>query len=95
MYKEISAQKLKSWISEKKDIQMIDVREPYEYKDSHIPGAKLIPLGTLAGKLGEIDKKKPVVFICRSGSRSGMATQIASSKGYDAYNMEGGMLDWE
>lgn len=93
--KEISPQKLKEWIKAKKDIQIIDVREQYEFAGGHIDSAKLIPLGSLTGRFNEIDKKRPVVFVCRSGARSGMATQMAESKGFDAYNMQGGMLDWD
>ncbi len=78
------------------DIQMLDVREPDEFTGElgHIKGAKLIPLGDLAGT-EDLDFSKPTVFICRSGGRSARATFWAMENGADkVYNMRGGMLAW-
>lgn len=94
MHKNIQPNELKTLIQKKADIQLVDVREKYEYEDNHISGAKLIPLGQLASRISEINIKKPVVFICRSGNRSEVASKFADKKGYDAYNLVGGMLDW-
>lgn len=76
-------------------LELIDVRQPEEYREWHFVGAKLIPLGTLDMRLDEIDWTKKVIFICRSGARSGMATNMATSTGKDAYNLIGGMMDVE
>ena len=51
-------------------------------------------LTELAAQAESIDRDRPVVFYCRSGSRSAMATQAFRGAGYDAHNMEGGLLDW-
>lgn len=95
MCKEIHANDLKQWISENKEFQLIDVREPYEFQSDKIEGAKLIPLGQIQERFSEIDKLKPTVFVCRSGSRSGMACQFASMNGLkNSYNLIGGMMAW-
>ena len=75
-------------------IQLIDVREAEEWTAGRIAGGKLIELGELSQRAGEIDREVPVVFYCRSGSRSAMATQAFVAAGYDAHNMEGGLLEW-
>jgi rhodanese-related sulfurtransferase len=77
------------------DAQLIDVREPYEYEAGHIPGVRHIELERLAGRAGEIDKERPVIFQCRMGRRSAMATEAFLASGYDAYNMAGGIKAWE
>ncbi|MCT4624130.1 MAG: rhodanese-like domain-containing protein [Schleiferiaceae bacterium] len=66
--------------------QIIDVRTPAEFKSGHVKGSKNIPLNTLNSGLGKIKKDKPVVLCCASGMRSGNATRILKSKGYEAYN---------
>jgi len=76
------------------EIQLIDVREPYEHEAGRIAGDRLIALTELAAQAESIDRDRPVVFYCRSGSRSAMATQAFRGAGYDAHNMEGGLLDW-
>jgi rhodanese-related sulfurtransferase len=76
-------------------IQLIDVREPHEYDAGRISGARLIALGELAANPEAIDSGRPVVFYCRSGGRSAMATRAFRGAGYDAYNMVGGLLAWE
>jgi rhodanese-related sulfurtransferase len=75
-------------------IQLIDVRERHEHEAGRIAGTRLIELGSLQREASTIDPKQPVVFYCRSGARSGMATEAFEQAGFDAHNMTGGMLDW-
>jgi rhodanese-related sulfurtransferase len=75
-------------------IQLIDVRERHEHEAGRIAGTRLIELGSLQQEAGTIDPKQPVVFYCRSGARSGMATEAFEQAGFDAHNMTGGMLEW-
>lgn len=81
-----------------KGAQLIDVRRPDEYVGElgHIAGSTLITLGPeLNNFLAKADKNSAIVFICRSGARSGTATVSALSQGIkQSYNMEGGMLAW-
>lgn len=75
---------------------LVDVREPDEFRQLHAPSAQPVPLGRLAAQLGRLgDAGKPVAFVCRSGSRSAMATRQARQAGIDAHNVTGGMLAWE
>jgi rhodanese-related sulfurtransferase len=79
---------------ERDEIQLVDVREPYEHEAGRIAGGRLIALGDLGAQAGSISREKPVVFYCRSGSRSAMATDAFRQAGFDAHNMAGGLLDW-
>ena len=76
------------------DIQLIDVREPHEHAAGRIAGGRLIELGRLSEEAQTIDRDRPVVFYCRSGGRSAMATEAFSRAGFDAHNMAGGLLAW-
>lgn len=86
------------WVEENvAGIQIVDVREPDEFNGplGHIAGAKLIPLGDLANRAGEIKPDIPVVAVCRSGSRSAQATVILGKSGIKKVaNLAGGMLRW-
>jgi sulfur dioxygenase len=78
-------------------IQILDVRQPDEYSGSlgHIRGAKLIPLGELVARAGELAKDRPVVAVCRSGARSAHASVLLQRAGFnDVANLAGGMLRW-
>jgi len=77
------------------EIQLVDVRQPYEHEAGRVAGDRLLELGELAARAQEIDPAKPVVFYCRSGARSAMATQAFRQAGFQAYNMGGGLLEWE
>ena len=77
------------------DIQLVDVRQGYEHEAGHIAGGRHVELAELAAAAGTIDRDRPVVFYCRSGSRSAMAAEAFSGAGYDAHNMAGGLLEWE
>ena len=78
-------------------VQVIDVREPGEFTGSlgRIESATLIPLGELLRRADEIDRKRPVVAVCRSGARSAQAVVILQKAGFtDVANLAGGMLRW-
>jgi rhodanese-related sulfurtransferase len=75
-------------------VQVIDVREDYEWDAGRIPGARHVPLSDVAAQAESIDRETPVVFVCRVGGRSAMAAQAFRRAGYDAYNLDGGMLAW-
>ncbi len=77
------------------DIQLIDVRQPEEHEAGRIAGDRLIELASLAAEVDSIDRARTVVFYCRSGSRSAMATEAFRGAGFDAHNMVGGLLDWQ
>lgn len=76
-------------------IQLIDVREPHEHEAGRIAAGHLIELGRLQSEAGSIERDLPVVFYCRSGGRSAMATEAFARAGYDAHNMSGGLLAWD
>ena len=66
---------------------VIDVRTPVEFKSGHLPGSRNIPLDTLPSKIGELKKlNKPIVTVCRSGSRSGMAKNMLAAAGLEVCN---------
>ncbi len=74
---------------------VLDVREPDEWTAGHIPDATLIPLGQLAGRLGEVPLDRTIVVVCRSGNRSAQGRDILRQAGYvTATSMAGGMNDW-
>ena len=76
------------------EAQLIDVREPYEWEAGRIAGAVHIELERLAARSDEIARDRPVIFQCRLGARSGLATEAFRASGYDAYNMAGGLQAW-
>ena len=86
------------WVRERHDageIQLIDVREPYEYEAGRVTGARHIELPQVAAQADTIDREQPVVFYCRVGSRSTMAAHAFRRAGYDAYSMDGGLVAWQ
>jgi rhodanese-related sulfurtransferase len=76
------------------DVQLVDVREPHEWDAGRIAGATHIELESLVGRAGEIDKDRKVLFYCRVGRRSVMATEAFANSGYDAYDLGGGITAW-
>jgi rhodanese-related sulfurtransferase len=74
---------------------LLDVRQPEEWNEYHIPGATLIPLGELASRVDELPKDKEIVVVCRSGNRSQQGRDILLNAGFDqTTSMAGGMIDW-
>ena len=76
-------------------VTLLDVRQPKEYEQEHIPGAVLIPLPRLTDKLHELDTEKPTIVYCAIGGRSRVAAQMLAGKGFvDVYNLQGGIKAW-
>ncbi len=85
------AERLKNGIP----LRLIDVREPHELEISRIPGAQLIPLGQLAGRLSELDSAEDIVLFCKAGTRSARALEVLLSAGFrKVKNLKGGINAW-
>lgn len=88
---EMSPAELRKLMEEQKTFQLIDVREPYEFKNNNI-GGRLIPLNELKNRIQEISIKEMVVVLCQSGGRSKKAVEILKKHGFeDVYNLTGGL----
>ena len=75
--------------------ELIDVREHHEREAGHIPGSRHVELSTLADSAAELPVDRPLVFQCRVGSRSAMAAFAFRRAGFDAHNLEGGIVAWD
>jgi adenylyltransferase/sulfurtransferase len=91
----ISVHDLKRKRDAREAIQLIDVREPFEFEIARIDGAKLIPLGQLANRLHELKQNGQTVVHCHTGMRSAQAVQMLRQTGFtNVYNLEGGIDAW-
>jgi sulfur-carrier protein adenylyltransferase/sulfurtransferase len=91
----ITATELKQKIDRHDKFVLVDVREPFEYDISRIPGSKLIPLGELPARLSELDSADDIVLQCKSGGRSAKALRILQEAGFRKLrNLEGGITAW-
>ncbi len=76
-------------------LEIIDVREPYEWAIGHIPGARLVPLGRIAEEIPRLDKRRETILYCKMGARSmSAARQLADAGVSDVRNLAGGILRW-
>jgi rhodanese-related sulfurtransferase len=80
----------------KAEVQILDVREPYEWEAGHVEESVHVPLARImAGHQEEgVATDRPVLVICRSGNRSELAALMLQARGIDAHNVEGGLEDW-
>ncbi len=81
-----------------KSALVLDVREQGEYDAGHVLNSKLIPLGKLNERLGELEKyrERPIVVVCRSGQRSASACAFLAKKGFvQVHNLHGGIVAWQ
>ncbi len=76
------------------EIELVDVREPHERQAGRVAGSRHIEFAQLSQEAGSIDGDRPLVLYCRVGARSSVAVQAFKASGYDAHNMEGGLLAW-
>jgi sulfur-carrier protein adenylyltransferase/sulfurtransferase len=92
---EISVQELKRKMDASEGFELIDVREPFEFKIARIDGAKLIPLGEIAERADELQHEQPIVVHCHSGRRSEQAVRLLQQRGFaNVYNLQGGIDAW-
>lgn len=93
-YENISIDQAKQMIDDGQ-VHVIDVRTEEEYREGHIPGAKLIPVQQLQERLDELNKAEHYLIVCRSGNRSAQASEILLETGFkNIYNLELGMNEW-
>ena len=91
----ITAKELKAKMDRGDKFTLLDVREPYEYAIGHIPGSKLVPLGSVSARLHEFSKSENIILQCKSGKRSSDALQIFKAAGFEKLqNLTGGILAW-
>jgi adenylyltransferase/sulfurtransferase len=91
---EIDVQTLKDWMDKKKKFVLLDVREPNEYEIANL-GGKLIPLGSLAENISQLDSADEIVVHCKMGSRSARAQAVLNKFGFKkVFNLEGGIDAW-
>jgi hydroxyacylglutathione hydrolase/adenylyltransferase/sulfurtransferase len=77
------------------EVQLVDVRERYEWDAGRIAGARHIELERVASEAGSLDPERPLLFYCRLGARSGMAANAFRRAGFDAYSIDGGLTEWD
>jgi rhodanese-related sulfurtransferase len=83
-------------VSEGESPLVLDVREPWEFRRGHVPGARLIPLGQLAERIGELEPERPVAVICASGNRSQSAAALLGQRDFQkVFNVVGGTNAWK
>lgn len=93
--KQLSAKEVEALLKAGDKVEVIDVREEFEVATGKIPGAVHIPIGSIELRMGELDKSKAYIFVCHSGARSAAVTRFLEGHGFNATNMNGGMIEWE
>ena len=91
---EVDPGQLKEQIDGGSRLVLLDVREPYEYDLCHLEGSKLIPLGELEKRVGELSKGDDMVVYCHVGARSSRAVAYLQAHGFKARNLRGGIRAW-
>jgi molybdopterin/thiamine biosynthesis adenylyltransferase/rhodanese-related sulfurtransferase len=92
---EILPSQLASRLNKGEQLEIIDVREPYEWEIGHIPGARLVPLASIAEEIPRLDKRRETILYCKVGARSMYAAQQLADAGVsDVRNLSGGILRW-
>lgn len=91
----LNAMELSQKLKNGKRPLVLDVRQPEEYREGHIAGSTLIPLGDLDKRIKELPTDREIICVCATGSRSRSATKFLLGAGYQAINMNGGMFTWQ
>ncbi|MBN1776867.1 MAG: rhodanese-like domain-containing protein [Clostridiales bacterium] len=96
LYHKISASEAKAVIDTGENVIILDVREQSEYDSGHIPGAMLLPLGSITARAAEVlpDTDQKILVYCRSGNRSRTAANMLVDLGYTQIYDFGGIIDW-
>ena len=91
----VAPAELSARLAHKDAPQLLDVRTPEEFAAGHIPGAVLIPHETLAQRLGELDRARPVVVYCRTGRRATIAETLLRERGFEVSQLQGSWQAWQ
>jgi rhodanese-related sulfurtransferase len=89
----VSVHELKAALDEGEPM-LVDVREPGEFAQGHVPGARLVPMQTVPGLVGELPTDEPVYLVCAVGARSAQVAMFLAQHGVDAVNVDGGTREW-
>ena len=93
--REIQPSQLAERLASGEDLEIIDVREPFEWELGHIPGARLVPLNRIADEIPRLDKRRETILYCKVGARSRFAAeQLADAGLSEVRNLTGGILRW-
>jgi len=93
-----SVEEVRAYLAQNRpgEYNLLDVRQPEEYAEGHLPGSQLIPVGELHQRIDEIDRSRPTVVYCRAGVRGANGAGVLLNAGFDkVWNMAGGILAWE
>ncbi|TML00079.1 MAG: rhodanese-like domain-containing protein [Actinobacteria bacterium] len=91
----LDPERVAEWLLEEPRVaQVTDVRESYERDAGHIRDTRHVELSQLSSQAASFDRERPIVFYCRTGSRSDMAAQAFRASGFEAYSMSGGLVRW-
>ncbi len=94
--REITASELRERLARKDSVVLLDVRQPEEFQASHIEGARLIPLGELPARVGELNATDDIIVNCKSGGRSARVVQFLMAQGFATVaNLVGGNDSWQ
>ena len=94
-FAEITAPELHARLQRGDKLCVLDVREPSEYETGHLAGALHLPVGSVAERLGELDRNAEIVVYCRGGVRSARAAKLLAERGFPKiHNLTGGILAW-
>jgi len=94
-YRTVTPQEAKALIETRKDLLLVDVRSPEEFRGGSLPGATLIPFWDFTKGRYDLPKDKPILLICAVGGRSLACGQMLAAKGYrEVYNLKGGLDAW-
>lgn len=93
--KEVDPKTAQQMLADDPQLQLLDVREPWEYEQAHISGAQLIPLGEVPSRYQELDASRPVLCVCAGGVRSMKAAEFLAEHGFsNVTNLGGGTKGW-
>ncbi|AUR53038.1 rhodanese-like domain-containing protein [Aquella oligotrophica] len=98
MFKQLYSEELKKLLTDVNNgLTLLDVRQPYEHDEFHIPNSILIPLNELPERVAELDeyKNSPLIVYCKAGVRSAMACKFLAAHGFnDLTNLADGVMGW-
>ena len=93
----VNADEARKLLADKSEsgIELVDVREPAEYREKHLPGARLLPLSGLPDNMNNLNPDETIITYCRAGVRSKSAAALLKQNGFsEVYSMEGGIDAW-